>query len=203
MLEYFDKGGPLMFVLLVCSIVAVAIFIERFIYLMKTKKKIDALSKKIESCDYSDLDSIAKKLDEHKDNILSKLMRKTIDNVRLPMGLIKEDVEREANKEVSKLDKNLSALGVIYNIAPMLGLLGTILGLTITLQDLVSDPEKLLTGIYMSLLTTIAGLIVAIPKHIGHSYLTSKVNRIVLNLEIASSTFMEEIKKNNNNNNNG
>lgn len=194
MLEYIRLGGPLMYVLIVCSIIALTIFIERLTYLIRTKKEIDKVAEEIDRIKPANLEAMYEKLKEYEDNILAKLLKKVLDEAYLSMDSIKESVQREANKEIPQLEKNLTALGVIYNIAPMLGLLGTVLGLSLTLQDLVSDPDKLLNGIYMSLITTITGLSIAIPTHIAHSYLTSKVNRIVLNLEIKSSNFMEEIK---------
>jgi biopolymer transport protein ExbB len=193
MFEYFQKGGPLMYALLVCSVVALGIFIERFFYLIKTKRKIEALAKEIESLDYSNIEVLRTKLDGYKKNILSTILAKVVDNYKLPPDILKESIQREANKEIPKLSKFLTALGVIYNIAPMLGLLGTVLGLTVTLQDLMSNPEQMLNGIFMALITTIAGLAIAIPTHIAHSYLTSKVNKIVLFLENKSSTFMEKL----------
>lgn len=198
MFVFFQRGGPVMYVLLICSIFALGIFVERFIYLKKQKKKITFLYNEINSFKFSDLDSIKMKLTEIKDNILSKLLIIIIDEKSLPVITIKEAVQREANKEIPHLEKYLSALAVIYNISPMLGLLGTVLGLSITLQDLVSKaaltPDNLLGGIYTSLITTIAGLVIAIPAHIAYSYLVSKVNNIVLDLEIKSSTFLEKIK---------
>ncbi len=195
MFEYFQLGGPIMYVLLICSIVAVGVFIERLIYLTKTKREIDSLTDELQQMDYTNVELIDAKLRENQDNMLSRILQTIIDRINQPVESVKESVVRKANSEIPKLEKNITALGVIYNIAPMLGLLGTVLGLTITLQDLVSDPERLLTGIYVSLITTIAGLIIAIPTHIAHSYLTSKVNKIILSLENKTSYFVEELKK--------
>jgi biopolymer transport protein ExbB len=195
MFEYFQLGGPIMYVLLICSIVAVGVFIERLIYLTKTKRQINSLSDELQQMDYTNIQLIEEKLRENPDNMLSRILQVIADRINQPTESVKESVVRKANSEIPKLEKNITALGVIYNIAPMLGLLGTVLGLTITLQDLVSDPERLLTGIYVSLITTIAGLIIAIPTHIAHSYLTSKVNKLVLNLENKTSYFVEELKK--------
>jgi biopolymer transport protein ExbB len=195
MFEYFQLGGPIMYVLLICSIVAVGVFIERLIYLTKTKREINSLSDELQQMDYTNIQLIEEKLRENPDNMLSRILQVIVDRINQPTESVKESVVRKANSEIPNLEKNITALGVIYNIAPMLGLLGTVLGLTITLQDLVSDPERLLTGIYVSLITTIAGLIIAIPTHIAHSYLTSKVNKLVLNLENKTSYFVEELKR--------
>jgi biopolymer transport protein ExbB len=196
MLEFIELGGPLMYVLLICSVATVAVFVERLTYLIKTRKRIKKVSKELETItDYSNINEINEKLNKHKDNILTKLLRKIVDNVTLPIDSLKDVTSSEANKEVPKLSRFMTVLSVIYSIAPMLGLLGTVIGLTITLQDLVSDPDKLLNGIYMSLITTITGLIIAIPTHIAYSFLNSMINRIVLDLETKSSIFMERVKE--------
>ncbi len=194
MFEYFQLGGPIMYVLLVCSIVSLAVFIERCIYLSKVNEGIKSLSSELQSIDVDkDLITFKEKLKENQDNMLSSIVSSITERLNFPTDDIKESAIRTANNEIPKLDKHITTLGVIYNIAPMLGLLGTVLGLTITLQDLVSDPERLLSGIYVSLITTIAGLIVAIPTHIAHSYLKNKVRKTVLSLENESSFFMERL----------
>lgn len=196
MFEFIQLGGPLMYVLLICSVGAVAVFIERLTYLIKTKKKIKKLSKDLDTInDYSDLNKINEKLSRHKDNILTNLLKKIVNNVTLPIDSLKDITSSEANKQIPKLSRFMTVLSVIYSIAPMLGLLGTVIGLTVTLQDLVSDPEKLLNGIYMSLITTITGLIIAIPTHIAYSFLNSMINRVILDLETKSSIFMERVKE--------
>lgn len=194
MLGFINDGGPLMYVLLLCSAVAIAIFFERLFYLAKMRKKMKILEDELNTIDIKDENKISELLEDKKDNILAKLYYKALQEKGNSIEWLRGEVEKEAMRETPKLEKNISALGVIYNIAPMLGLLGTVIGLSTTLQDLVSDPDKLLNGINIALITTITGLIIAIPVHIAHNYLNSRVNKIILDLETKSSNFIEKIK---------
>jgi biopolymer transport protein ExbB len=200
-LNYFDIGGPIMWLLLICSIVSLTVFLERFIFLLKTTKGIKEVSKEINIKQYSDLLLIPDTMKKFKKNIYARLIDKIVQEGNNDIDDMKEFAIVEANKEIPQLEKYITMLGVIYTVAPMLGLLGTVLGLVDSIQSIVSisggnfEPTALLNGIYKALFTTIFGLIVAIPTHIGYTYLINKVNRIVNELELRTFSFITELKK--------
>ncbi len=203
MLNYLQLGGPVMFILLGLSVIALTIFIERVVYLTKTSKRMKNLTSIIETeGKVVNITEIKEKLKNQKNNILATLMEKIVEYPEYDEEEMRNLVTEEANKEIPKLERYISVMGVIYTIAPMLGLLGTIIGLIISIQGFADttasgsfDIATLLDGIYTALLTTVAGLIIAIPTHIGHTYLIKKVNAIVLNLEVNAFGFIRKIKR--------
>lgn len=203
MLEYLQLGGPVMYILLICSVIALTVFIERFVYLMKTSKRMKNLTNDINTAEKPmNINEVKEKIKSQKNNILATLLDSVIENPEYDEEEMRNLVTEEANKEIPKLERYISIMGIIYTIAPMLGLLGTIIGLIISIQGFADttasgnfDIASLLDGIYTALLTTVAGLIIAIPTHIGHTYLIKRVNAIVLSLEVSAFGFIRKIKK--------
>lgn len=187
----------MMWPILLCSILAVAIAVERFINL-KREKVIhpDFLQEVRSKWQNSEFDQAIEVCGRHKIP-MSRIVRAGL--LRWKMGIleIERAVEGAGNHESTKLSANLRGLGVIANIAPMLGLLGTVAGM-IKAFDVISlsgtgNSAMVASGISEALITTASGLIVGIPVLAVYHFLRGRVDQLVFEMEEISITFMEEI----------
>ena len=200
MFELLTKGGVVMIPIGICSIVALAIIIERFwslrsqlIIPKQEIKRIEflvtqgKLNEAIEACQFNSGNSSYRKI------ILSGL-----DNAGEKRHIIKEVVEEAGRQEVVYLERYLTMLGTIASITPLLGLLGTVLGMIKVFTTIssvgVGDPSVLASGIGESLITTAAGLTVAIPTVSFHRYFNRLIDRHVVALERSALIVIDHIK---------
>jgi biopolymer transport protein ExbB len=189
MLEILVKGGIVMPFILLCSVIAAIIIIERLIFFKKIKvdegKMISRLKVTLEKKHFDEAISIC----ENNPSPITNLMKVGIEHYRYGPRVIKEAILDAANLEIPKMERFLSALGTIANVAPLLGLLGTVLGnidafsILGQFTEAIGDPGRLARGISEALITTAAGIIVSIPAFIFYNYLVNKVNHIILRLE--------------------
>lgn len=196
MLELLFKGGYVMPFILLCSVIATIIIIERFIYFKRIRvdedKMISRLKITLEKGHYDEALSIC----ENNPSPITNLMKAGIEHRKYEQRVVKEAILDAANLEVPKLERFISALGTIASIAPLLGLLGTVLGNIDAFQILgnfteaIGEPGMLANGISEALITTAAGLIVSIPALIFYNYLVNKVNHIILRLENKANTLV-------------
>ena len=204
MLELIQKGGITMYPILLLSVIALAVFLERIFTLRREKfipqefnsQLISLLKKKNidEAANYAKSNSSA----------LANISYNIISNVDLPLSRLLEVAEESGRNEASKLDKYLPTLQTIVAIAPLLGLLGTVLGM-IKIFDIISlqgtgNAEALSSGIAEALITTAAGLVVAIPAQIFYHIIRSKADAIGMDLEKSSSDIMNLLFKEDNSN---
>ena len=189
MLELINKGGVIMYLILPLSIVAFAIIIERLLYFRKIKvdedKMINRLKVTMEKRHYDEALAIC----ESNPSPVTNLLKVGIEHKKYGPQIMKDAVVDAAALEIPRLERNLSTLGTIANIAPLLGLLGTVIGnigafnIMHDMAGVGSDPALLAGNISVALLTTAAGIIVALPAVIFYNYLVAKVNHIVIRLE--------------------
>jgi biopolymer transport protein ExbB len=189
MFELIDKGGIIMYLILPLSLVAFAIIIERLLYFRKIKvdedKMINRLKVTMEKHHYDEAMSIC----ENNPSPITNLLKVGLEHKKYSPQIMKDAIVDAANLEIPRLERNLSTLGTIANVAPLLGLLGTVIGnigafdVLHNMASVGSDPAKLSGDISVALLTTAAGIIVAIPAVIFYNYLVAKVNHIIIRLE--------------------
>ena len=188
MLDIMLKGGVIMWIIAFLSLIAAIIIIERLLYIRRIKvdeeKMINRLKSTLEKRHFDEALSIC----ETNPSPITNLMKVGIEYRDYPRETIREVILDAANQEVPKLEKHLPALGTISYIAPLLGLLGTVVGNIEAFGVLgrfgaVGDPGLLAKGIAEALLTTAAGIIVAIPAVIFYNHLVSKVNHMIIRLE--------------------
>ncbi len=187
-----SHGGPVLWLLLIISAVAVAVFIERFLHchraqinsteflngvrtVLKRNNVVEALS----ICDATP-------------GPVARLVRTAILNREEGRERLREALEEAGSVEVPRLEEKLNLLATIAQISPLLGLLGTVLGFIQTFAQmqesgLNAHVGQLSTGIWQALISAAAGLAVAIPAHAGYNYLVSRVNSIVFDLERAAT----------------
>ena len=193
--QVFLAGGPVMWPILLCSVFALAIILEKFWHL----RKINIDTRQF-------LSDVLDKMKRHETREALQICDKTKSPIShiLKAGILKYDRTRDQIKEaikdaslyeIPKLEKNLSVLATIAHISPLLGLLGTVTGMVRCFQTIQAkattfhpvSPGDLAGGIWEALLTTVAGLIVAIPTFVVYNYLVSRINNFVLEMEKAST----------------
>ena len=199
MWELIQKGGITMYPIILLSVIALAVFLERLISLRKEQYVPKAF--------YEQLVSLLKKRNINEavevckanKSALARISETIITNTDLPLSRLLEVAEESGRSEASKLDKFLPSLQTIVAIAPLLGLLGTVLGM-IKIFDVIAlqgtgSAEALSSGIAEALLTTAAGLVVAIPAQIFYFIAKARADAIGAALEKASSDVMNLLFK--------
>jgi biopolymer transport protein ExbB len=187
LLEIFQSGGWLMVPILLCSIVAAAICVERMWSLQRSRIVPKNLLAQIWSAmKTSDLDS--QKLRELRANSpLGQILAAGIANARRSRELMKEAMEEAASQVSHDLQRYLTTLGIIASISPLLGLLGTVVGMiqvfTALMLEGAGNANVLAGGISQALITTAAGLSVAIPALMFHRFFLRRVDELMISME--------------------
>ncbi len=194
--HFIQEGGILMWPIMACSIVGLAIAIERFVSLrragidtrefMETMRQVlrqNRIQEAIAICDETDAP-------------VARIMKAGILKHNRSREEIREAIDDAGHLEVPRLERYLSALATCANIAPLLGLLGTVSGMIKAFAQIQNkrgqvNPADLAEGISNALLTTAAGLSVAIPLLIIYNYYVSRVENMVLEMEVSSSELLE------------
>jgi biopolymer transport protein ExbB len=191
MWDLIVKGGPLMFLILLCSIIALAVVLEKLWQLRRAEINTEDFMEDIaETLKRNKIVEAIDKCNAMRGPIAQILKAGILKHDR-PRTEIKEAIEDAGLHEVPRLEKNLSALATIAHISPLLGLLGTVTGMVRSFQvielkatALMSvNPGDLAGGIWEALITTVAGLAVAIPTYVAYNFLVSKVDGFVLEME--------------------
>ncbi|MBR2262045.1 MAG: MotA/TolQ/ExbB proton channel family protein [Paludibacteraceae bacterium] len=190
------KGGWIMIPLLLLCIMAIYIFIERLIVIRKASYKDPSFMNKIK--DYINEGKIdaALTLCKNTDTPYSRMVEKGIERLGRPMNDVLVAVENVGNIEVGKLERGLSLLATTAGGGPMIGFLGTVIGMIQAFFNMANagnnvDVTSLADGIYTAMVTTVAGLIVGIIAFFAYNYLTSKVDTVVNNMEARTLEFMD------------
>lgn len=187
MWEIVIAGGPVMWPILFCSVLAAAIILER-LWTLQRKRVIpreltDRVWKLVETRTLNDrhIDALAR------NSPLGRVLAAGLANRNQGRDIMKEAIEDTGRHVVHELERFLNPLGTIAAISPLLGLLGTVLGMILAFEAIsregVGDPQVLSGGIGQALITTAAGLIVAIPALIGYRYLRGLVDFLVIEME--------------------
>jgi biopolymer transport protein ExbB len=199
MYELFLKGGILMYPIGLCSIVALGIFLER-IYVLRRKKVIprDFLIE-VEDLVLRTKLPEAITLCKRDNSSIAHVVRVGIENYGKRREVIKERIEEVGRREVASLESYINVIGTIAGISPLLGLLGTVSGMIkafniISLQG-IADPASLAGGISEALITTAAGLVVAIPAYVIYRYLMNKADSLILEMEENSIRMVDLLKR--------
>jgi biopolymer transport protein ExbB len=199
MIEYFIKGGIFMYPILLCSIIALAIFFERLWSLRRDRVAPPGLIDDLETLVARGNISEALKRCDSNDSSIARILLVGISHVGKKREIIKEYLEEKGRQESASLERFVEALGTISGVSTLLGLLGTISGM-ITVFSVISshttvNPTSLAGGISEALITTYAGLTVAIPTLVMYKYLQSKANALVLEMEQHSIRLVDVLKE--------
>ena len=201
MLEIILAGGWLMAPILLCSTLAVAIIIERFWSLRRVRVVPDGVGEMVEGwaarheLDLRHLNQL------RSGSALGRVLAAALSNRHRPRELIKEAVEDTGRHVVHELERFLNTLGTIAGIAPLLGLLGTVIGMIKVFSAImlhgVGNANELAGGISEALITTAAGLTVAIPSYFFYRYFRGVVAEYVISMEEQAISLIEAIERGN------
>ena len=192
----FSMGGPLMWVLLVLSIIAIYIIGWKFWTLNKASKIDSNFMNDIRDYMEAGKTKSAVTLCRKYDNPVARMIETGIHRLGRPMADIQTAIENTGNVEVSRLEKGLPILATIAGGAPMIGFLGTVVGMVKAFFNLPKAGNTFFnapasTDIYTAMLTTVGGLIVGIIAYFGYNWLTSKVSNLVYKMESSTMQFVD------------
>lgn len=194
--QLFNNGGWLMWVLLVLGGATIFIFVERFIAIRKASALDMNFMNRIR--DYISEGKIKSAVDlcRKANTPIARMVEKGIERLGRPMSDVQNAIENVANLEISKLENGLPFLATIAGGAPMIGFLGTVLGMVETFMDMSEaggtvDMALLSSGMYVAMVTTVGGLIVGIPAYFGYNYLVARIEKLVFRMEANSIAFMD------------
>ena len=190
------KGGFIMIPLLALSLVCIYILVERSLVLKAALKEDRTFMKRIKDYITEGEFESAMKLCKNTDTPYARLIQKGVSRIGRPMNDVLVAIENVGNLEVARLEKGFSWLATTAAGAPMIGFLGTVIGMVEAFFALASaggsaNVSILANGIYEALVTTVAGLIVGIIAMFAYNYLVSRVNRVMNQLEAKTMEFMD------------
>ena len=193
------KGGWLMIVLVILSLVAIYVFAER-LYAINHAAKVDKnFTKDITDYLQDGKKKSALALCKKSDTPIARMLEKGIERMGRPLHDIQAAVENVGNLEVARLEKGLPILASIAGGAPMIGFLGTVMGMVQAFFNMSRagnniDITLLSGGIYTAMITTVGGLIVGIIAYFCYNYLTSRVSDVVYKMENSTIEFMDALE---------
>lgn len=188
MIEFVKAGGFLMLPILICSIIALAIVIQRFITLRNANiipENVISHAKKLIATGTPASKSDIKAID--KSSLIGPVLAAGLENANQPRHIMKESLEESGRHATHKMNKYMTTLGTIATITPLLGLLGTVVGMidvfSVITRMGVGSPGDLAGGISTALITTAAGISVAVPSMIFHRFFKGKINDYSMRME--------------------
>jgi biopolymer transport protein ExbB len=188
MLDLFIKGGPVLWFIILLSLIAAAIIIERLLYFRRISSDETKLFNRVKVSLQKGFFEEALSICDSNLSPLGALLRVGIEHRNESDEGLREIMKDSANQEIPRLEKYISSLDTIAHISPLCGLLGTVTGTMKAFGVLgtfgaVSDPTLLAKGISEALITTVVGIIVAVPSVIFYNYFVAKTSRILITLE--------------------
>lgn len=190
------QGGFIMIVLAVLSLICVYVFIERFLVIRSAAHEDSSFMEKVKGLIKNGRIAEARQLCAQQNSPYSRLIDKGIARIGRPMGDVLVAIENTGNLEVAQLNRRLPWLATTAAGAPMLGFLGTVIGMVQSFYQLASAGNSaniglLADGIYQALVTTVAGLIVGIIALFAYNYLNSRINGVMNRMEGRTMEFMD------------
>ncbi|MDR1860522.1 MAG: MotA/TolQ/ExbB proton channel family protein [Bacteroidales bacterium] len=198
-MHYFDlatKGGWLMWPILLLSIVAIFIFIDRYLLIRKAAQVDHSLMSQIKALIMEGKLDAALVLARAQDTPSARMIEKGISRIGRPIADVNTAIDMVGNLEISKLEKGLPILASVAGGAPMLGFLGTVTGMVRAFYDMAGAGNNinitlLSAGIYEAMVTTVAGLIVGIIAYFAYNILVARVEKVVFEMTASTADFLD------------
>ena len=196
LVEVAQKGGWLMLPIILLSTIAVYIFFERYFAIRKASRVDTNFMNRIRDYIHDGKLDSALALSQSYDLPQAKMIEKGISRIGKPLSDVNTAIENTGRLEIYKLEKGLPLLATIAGGAPMIGFLGTVMGMIRAFYDMSMagnniDVGQLSNGIYTALVTTVAGLIVGVIAYFAYNILVSNVEKVVFQLEATTTEFMD------------
>ena len=199
-IDLLMRGGLIMIPLVALSIVSGYIIIERYFTIRKAAGNPEAFMAGIRALMVKGDLAGAKLLCAQTPSPLARMVEKGLRRIGLPLKEIETSVENVGKIEIARLEKNISILGIIAGIAPMIGFVGTIIGVIKIFYSIAATKEfgipQVADGLYVKLVTSATGLIVGIIAHVGYHWLSILVERMVFRMENSAIEFMDILQDN-------
>ena len=194
------NGGWAMIPIVLLSLIAVYIFVERILTIKRASKTPNQFIEKIKSLVLNGDINGARLLCSQTDTPVAKMIEKGISRIGSPLKNIEVSIENVGKIEIYKLEKNLSLMATISGAAPMIGFLGTVTGMikafiSIAQEEGSVSPKLLSEGIYEAMITTAAGLFVGILAYLMYNYLVAQVQKVIHNMEYSSIDFIDLLQE--------
>ena len=198
MYEFLAKGGVLVIPILACSVLALAIFVERVVQYSRMGSRGSGLAERVVALLKSGKDNEARKVAEQSNSPTGRVLSRAMEVNKNNRETLTTVINNAIDDEVRSLSTYVQALATIGNIAPLLGLLGTVIGMIrafMVIQQMGGkvNAAVLAGGIWEAMLTTALGLAVALPTMVAHSYLVARIQRYEAKLESGAVAFLKEI----------
>lgn len=202
-LDMISKGGPLgvaiVAILIILSVLALYIFIERWMTIQKAGKIDENFINNIRVSVAAGNIEGAKALCKSTDSPVARMIEKGLMRIGKPLKDIDAAIENVGNLEIFKLEKNLSTLASIAGAAPMIGFFGTVTGMILAFYTMATEqnvtPDVLAGGIYQALITTAFGLFIGILAFVGYNVLVASVEKVVFGMERTTMEFMDLLQE--------
>lgn len=190
------QGGWIMVVLLLLSVYAVYVFIERTMALSRALREDKSFMSKIKDYIHSGNIDSARSLCQMTDTPVARMVEKGISRIGRPLNDVNTAVENAGNLEVSRLEKGLAGLASVSGGAPMIGFFGTVTGMIQAFFEMANagnniEVSTLAGGIYTALVTTVGGLAVGIIAYFAYNNLVARVEKVIFILEARTMEFMD------------
>jgi biopolymer transport protein ExbB len=196
LLDLMIKGGYMMIPLYILFVLAVFVFVERFITIRKAGKSPKHLMDQIKILVQGGQIEKAKMLCQGENTPVANMITKGLERIGSPLKNIEVSIENVGKIEIYKLEKNLGLLATVSGAAPMIGFLGTVAGMIrafigVAQEEGMVSPKLLSTGIYEAMITTATGLVVGIIAYLGYNFLVTQVSKLVHSMEYTSVEFID------------
>lgn len=193
-------GWYIMIPLGILSVIAIYIFIERFLAIQKASKEDPQFMNQIRDFIHDGKIDAANHLCKQTEGTFPRMIEKGVKRIGKPLGDISAAVENVAKLEVYKLEESLSTLATIAGAAPMIGFLGTVIGMIVVFHEMrIADSgieiEQLSGGIMQAMVTTVAGLVIGIIAYIAYNVLVARVEKVVYKMEATTIEFMDLLQE--------
>lgn len=186
--------------IVILSVLAIYLFFERLMIINKANQSPEAFMNRVkESVLRGDING-AKMLCAQQDSPVARMIQKGLSRIGSPLKNIEASIENVGKLEIFKLEKNLSTLATIAGAAPMMGFLGTVIGMVqafiaIAQEEGSVSPKLLSSGIYTAMITTVAGLMVGIIAYLAYNFLVTRVQKVVHKMEYTSIEFIDLLQE--------
>lgn len=194
------SGGFMMVPIIILSIIAIYVFIERMLTINRSAKIPEHFMSQVKNRVQTGDINGAQMMCNQYDSPVARMIEKGVSRIGSPLKNIEVSIENAGKIEIFKLEKNLTLLATISGAAPMLGFLGTVIGMieafiAIAQEEGSVSPKLLSEGIYTAMITTAAGLFVGIIAYLGYNYLVNRVQKVIHQMEYSSIEFVDLLQE--------
>ena len=196
---FLERGGPIMVPLILCSIIVLAIVIERAFSLRKKKVLVPEIISVIETIKKPEDIHLAISICQKNEGAFANIVQLGLENKDLPNDELKELISDQGRQEARSFEKGLGVIETIAGIAPLLGLLGTVTGMikvfTVISEQGLGQTQALSGGISEALITTVVGLSIGIPSLVLYNYFTEKAENLIMDIEKFTSKLLRKLSR--------